>query len=403
MTAAGYRALNALVHEAAQHGPAALPELAGLAAARLGMHEVSIYVADVQQDVLIPLPNPRMNDQPTIPIDDSLAGWSYRTASVRVTEADTTGLEIWMPLLDGIQRIGVVGLRSDRLDAPTLQFCRSLAELLALLVLTKGEHSDTFTRLQRIQPMRLPAEMVWAFLPPRTLKAQEVVSSAVLEPAYDLGGDGFDHSLIDHTLHATILDSMGHDLFSGLTTAVAMAGCRNARRNGGDLRQLTESVDHTLAQEFPDRYCTAIFVHLDLSTGELTWTNCGHPVPLLIRDQRLVPGALDRPTEPPLGFGALVDQPRHVHSYQLERQDRVLLYTDGVTDARSDNGEMFGLDNFTDFIIRATAAGEPADEVLRRLIHAILVHHDHHLSDDATILLFEWQPGSVHPPTIPVL
>jgi serine phosphatase RsbU (regulator of sigma subunit) len=251
--------------------------------------------------------------------------------------------------------------------------------------------------------MRLPAEMVWAFLPPRTLKSQQVVSSAVLEPAYDLGGDGFDHSLIEDGLHATILDSMGHDLLSGLTTAVAMAGCRNARRGGAGLQQLTDLVDHTLAEEFPDRYCTAIFAHLDLSTGELTWTNCGHPVPLLIREQRLVPGALDRPTELPLGLGALMDQPRQLHSYQLRPRDRILLYTDGVTDARSDNGELFGLDNFADFIIRATAAGEPADEVLRRLIHAILVHHNQQLSDDATILLFEWQPGPEHPPTIPAL
>lgn len=153
-----------------------------------------------------------------------------------------------------------------------------------------------------------------------------------------------------------------------------------------------------------DRYCTAIFAHLDLTTGELTWTNCSHPVPLPIRDQHLVPGALDRPTELPLGLGALVDQPRHVHSHQLMPGDRVLLYTDGVTDARSDSGEMFGLDNFTDFIIRATAAGEPADEVLRRLIHAILVHHHQLLSDDVTILLFEWPPaGPDHPPTTPAL
>ncbi len=42
--------------------------------------------------------------------------------------------------------------------------------------------------------------------------------------------------------------------------------------------------------------------------------------------------------------------------------------------------------------MRATAAGEPAPEALRRLMRAILAHHDHRLRDDATVLLAEWHP-----------
>ncbi|WP_433894701.1 PP2C family protein-serine/threonine phosphatase [Streptomyces sp. CA-111067] len=202
---------------------------------------------------------------------------------------------------------------------------------------------------------------------------------------------------------ATVLDAMGHDLLWGVTGSVAMAGCRNARRAGGDLADLTASVDRTLAQTFPDRYCTGVFAHIHLPTGELTWTNCGHPAPLLIRDQRLIDGALDRPVHPPLGLGHLSGRPPIVHREQLQPGARVLLHTDGVTDARAASGEMLGLDHFTDFLIRATAAGEPAYEALRRLIHAVLAHDDHQLTDDATILMLEWQPGPEHPPATPAL
>ncbi|MEV6796470.1 PP2C family protein-serine/threonine phosphatase [Streptomyces sp. NPDC051320] len=406
MTIVGFRALDELLHEFEQVGLGEVPELTRRCAALLGLRDLTIYLADVQQDVLIPMPQPEApegdREPPVLDIDDSLAGWSYRTASLRVTEAETGGLQLWTPMMDGVERMGVLGLRGDCLDAPTLRFCRSLATLLTLIVVSKGSHSDIFTGVKRREAMHLPAEMVWAFLPPRTLQAQNVLSTAVLEPAYDIGGDGFDHSLIDHTLHTTILDSMGHDLKAGLTTSVALAGCRNARRSGADLKDLTGSVDDTLAAEFPDRYCTGIFAHLDLPTGELTWTNAGHPPPLLIRDQRLMHGALERPSESPLGLGTFTGHERQVHHEQLQPRDRVLLYTDGVTEARSDSGEMFGLDTFADFIIRATAAGEPAYEVLRRLIHSILAHH-HQLSDDATIVLFEWQPGPQLPPVTPVL
>ncbi|REE95929.1 PP2C family protein-serine/threonine phosphatase [Thermomonospora umbrina] len=403
MDLTGYRVLDDLMHEAEALGPHDLPELVGRAADRLGLQEVTIYLADVQQDVLIPLPDPQTPERPVLQIDEGLAGWCYRTASIRIAEAESNGLMLWLPLADGIERIGVLSVRTDRLDVPILRFCRSLAALLSLIVLTKGTRSDSFTRLQRTEPMRLPAEMVWAFLPPRTLRSPRITSSAVLEPAYAVGGDGFDHSLIDQTLHATILDAMGHDLRAGLTTSVAMAGCRNARRNGFDLRELAESVDQNLSEMFPDRYCTGIFAHVDLPTGELTWVNCGHPVPLLIRDQRVVTGALERPAETPLGLGSLTGRRRRIQHYRLQPGDRVLLYTDGVTEARTPDGERFGLDSFTDFIIRATAAGEPAYEVLRRLIHAVLAHHDRHLEDDATIVLFEWLPAPEHPAAAPTL
>ena len=399
----GRRALDDLLHRAEHVSLDKVPELAGQVAAAMGVRQLTVYLADVQQQVLIPVPDEHTPKQPQWRIDDSLAGWVYRTTSLRVTESTVHGLTVYIPMQDGVERVGVLGLECDNLDGPTLLFCRSLSALLTLIVLTKSAHSDSITRLQRSEPMDLPAEMLWAFLPPRTLKEPRVISSAVLEPAYHVGGDAFDHSLIGDILHATILDAMGHDLSAGLTTAVAMAGCRNARRSGQDLAELTNHVDASIAEAFPDRYCTGIFAHLDLANGELTWTNSGHPDPLLIRDQRLIAGALDRPPHPPLGLAHLTGQPPVVHRAQLEPGDRVLLYTDGVTEARGRDGQLFGLDNFTEFLIRATAAGEPAYAARRRLIHAILTHPDQHLTDDATIVLFEWRPGPDHPPATPVL
>lgn len=398
MSTEGHRILNALMRQAENMDPDDVFELASRLVGPLGLREVTVYLANIEQVDLVPTPNPRTTRQSVLPIDNSMAGWAYRTATMRMSRAEPTGLALWMPMVDGAERIGVLSIQCEQLDASTLAFCRSLALLLTLIVLAKSMHSDSYARLQRAEQMNLPAEMVWAFLPPRTLRTPEVISTAVLEPAYNLGGDAFDHSLVDHTLHAAIMDSMGHDLNAGLTTSVALAGARNARRNGFGLRTMTESIDQSFAEAFPGRHCTAIFTNLDLSTGELTWVNCGHPHPLLLRDQQLVDGALDRPEELPLGLGYLSGQVRTVHNQQLQPRDRVLFYTDGVIDARSQSGERFGMANFTDFILRATAAGEPIYEVLRRLIRAIMSHHSHQLTDDATILHFEWQPSSEEEP-----
>jgi serine phosphatase RsbU (regulator of sigma subunit) len=186
---------------------------------------------------------------------------------------------------------------------------------------------------------------------------------------------------------------MGHNLASGLTTAVSLAACRNARRTGADLPDLVKCVDDALTQWLPDQFCTGVLTQLDLASGVLRWSNCGHPAPLLIRDQRLVADAMVREADPPMGLPALLaGRARLSHEIDLHPGDRVLLYTDGVTEARTRDGEEFGLERFADEVIRATAAGELAPETLRRLIHSILDAQPDRLRDDATIVLIEWWP-----------
>jgi serine phosphatase RsbU (regulator of sigma subunit) len=183
-------------------------------------------------------------------------------------EEDTPGgLTLWLPLVDGAERLGVLELRTETLDGLKLWRCRAMASLMAMIINSRRAYSDTFAQRTRIRPMQLHTEMLRAFLPPRSIGTGQVVSTAVLEPAYGLGGDAFDHSFTEGFLHATILDGMGHDLSSGVATSVAMAGCRNARRTGADLAELVDGVDQALTTWLPDQFCTGIFTQLHMPTG----------------------------------------------------------------------------------------------------------------------------------------
>ncbi|WP_369198450.1 PP2C family protein-serine/threonine phosphatase [Streptomyces djakartensis] len=359
--------------------------------AALGIPHSVVYLTDIQQRRLVPL----TDTTPALPVDDSLAGWTYRTQSLRVAESDSGGMTAWLPLVDGAERLGVLAVHAPALTPAVLRSARALATLVAMMITTSRAYEDSYVRRTRTDRMRLPAEMLRAFLPPRTIGTARVVSTAVLEPAYEIGGDAFDHSLTETALHVTVLDAMGHDLASGLTTAVSLAACRNSRRTGADLPDLVQCVDDALAQWLPDQFCTGVLAQLDLASGVLRWINCGHPTPLLIRDRRLLVDALLREPDPPMGLPSLLaGRKRSVHETALKPGDRVLMYTDGVTEARSADGGEFGLEQFADYIIRATAAGELASETLRRLIHSILDSSASRLRDDATILMFEWWPPS---------
>ena len=84
----------------------------------------------------------------------------------------------------------------------------------------------------------------------------------------------------------------------------------------------------------------------------------------------------------------------HVQTEQLEPGDRLLLYTDGVTDIRSPTGEFFELHRLLDLLAANLAAGLPTPETMRRLVRSLLEHQQGPLADDATMLLVEWRSGN---------
>ncbi|MFI0985966.1 PP2C family protein-serine/threonine phosphatase [Streptomyces exfoliatus] len=369
-------------------------ELAGLiqeAGLRMGFTGTATYLADLQQIRLVSLPQHGAADGRTLDVDTSLAGLAYRTQQA---QRSRDGHTAWLPMIDGVERLGVLMVTAPALDDALVGRAEALAAVAALLVVSKSSHSDLLVEVERARPMTVQAELLWEFLPPRTIGTADVTSSAVLEPAYDIGGDTFDHTLDDSGLHLTVIDSMGHDLASGGASAAGLAACRATRRSGGSLSDIVTSIDRILDEWFTDRLMTAVVAHLDTADGRLTWINCGHPPPLLIRQGRVLPQVLAREPDLPLGWGFLAASPPTEHSQRLQPGDRILIYSDGVTEARSPEGDLYGEERLADTVIRATAAGAPAPEALRRLIQGLRQHQDHKLRDDATILLTEWHPSA---------
>ena len=395
---------------AASHllAPGAVDAALAAAARPLGVRQARVYLADLQQRELAPLETGGGPPGPALAIDSTLAGRAYRDVQLHSMPAPDggDGFRVWVPLVDGTERLGVLELLARGVDEARLAQYRMLGSLAGLIIAGKSRYSDSYARTERSQPMSLQAELVWSLLPPRTVATGRVLVAATLEPAYEVGGDAFDYALRGDLLHVSIFDSVGHDLAAGLLASVAMASCRSTRRAGGSLPDVAARADHALARQFGgSRFVTAVLGDLDTRTGLLRWIPCGHPPPLLIRDNRVVK-QLTRKPRPPLGLDGMAGRPRRaadggepdggppapVYTEQLEAGDRVLLYTDGVTDGRAADGTPFGVDRFSDFIIRNSNEGTPVPETLRRLNQAITDYQKGRLYDDATIVLIEWMP-----------
>jgi serine phosphatase RsbU (regulator of sigma subunit) len=81
-----------------------------------------------------------------------------------------------------------------------------------------------------------------------------------------------------------------------------------------------------------------------------------------------------------------------VHEELLHPGDRLLAYTDGVTDAVDANGERFGVERLLDLVRRALNDQLPTTETMRRLVRAVVAHQSDELQDDATAVFVEWRP-----------
>jgi hypothetical protein len=388
-------AARRLLRQAYRARPEDLPAMAMQAAELLGVAAAVIYVVDHRQRELLPLPGPVARD--TVAILGTLAGRAYAGQSAVTAESADGGCVLWLPLLDGSERMGVLEVvAAEPFDERTVADCRLVAGLLGELVVTCDLYSDIIERLRRREPMRLAAEMLRAQLPPLTFATEQVVVAGILEPCYDVGGDAFDYAVNGDTAHLALFDAVGHGSAGGMRAVVlasiALAAYRNARRGGLDLVSIYHHVDDAIRAHDRDGLITAVLVELDQRSGELQVISAGHPGGIVLRDGRVVT-VLPTPTALPMALGDR--RPPVVVHEALQPGDRVLLYTDGITEARDSHGVPFGLDRLTDFAERAMADDLPAAETARRLVHAILEHQDDRLQDDATVLLVHWLGAAV--------
>lgn len=383
-------ALTTLLRRTHLTPPELLPSAVTEAIGHLGA-EATIYLADYAQSVLVPMPDVNAPAPlPVLPIDSTLAGRAYRMVAVQTSDA-AEGPHLWMPIIDGVERLGVLKIvvrdAADLEDTSFRRQCWWFTHYLGHLISIVGAFGDGVDAIRRQRPRSVSAELIWQLLPPLTAGTDKVLVSGRLEPSSTVGGDVFDYALSDHAAEFAILDATGHELRSGLAAATALAAYRNSRRQGHGLSEQTEAIHRAVRDEFGGRmYASGFLGQLDLHSGILRYLSAGHPAPLLLRDGRVVK-SLDAGHRPLLGLDT---RSATVAEEGLEPGDVIALYTDGITEARDPEQQFFGIDRLVDFLEREAAEGTPLPEIVRRVCRRIMDYQNGVLQDDATVLLIQW-------------
>lgn len=394
-------ALREMLRSSHLAGPSDLPRMVAAAGERLGATRARLYVADYDQVLLVPLtvssagePDvPAPDDPGPVVIDGTLAGLTFSDITQHASSPDDGTVTLWTPVLNGTERLGVMELdlpQDEADDEAVRQGALDVAALVAEMVITRSLYGDAVEHARRTTHHTVEAELQWRLLPPLTFVSPSLSVAGVVAPAHEVAGDSFDYAINGSIAHVAMLDGMGHGLEATLLAAVAVSWMRNSRLAGLDLEATVRAVDAGVASHFgPDKFLTGIIGELDVATGWWRWITCGHPPALLLRGGKVVK-RLDSVVGAPLGLELLGDEPLMGQEH-LEPGDRLVLYTDGVVEARDERGEFFGTERLVEFVTREAAHSRPVAETLRRLNHAVLRHQHGELQDDATTVVVEWR------------
>ncbi|MFQ6143360.1 PP2C family protein-serine/threonine phosphatase [Streptomyces seoulensis] len=217
-----------------------------------------------------------------------------------------------------------------------------------------------------------------------------------------VGGDLYEVIATEYGLRVVMGDVRGHGLAALGTVAAVLGSFREAahdeRELAGVLRRLERALARHQRTREPQHPAAEDFVTLLLleiaDDGRVRTLNCGHPWPHRLRGRGAEPVAAVEPL-PPLGAFPL---PRELPTADLDRLlpgDTLVLYTDGVLDARDARGRFFPLAQVLAGVARAGPMS--ARTVLRVVFTALLRHTGNRRCDDAAVLVVRDDRDLPHP------
>lgn len=249
------------------------------------------------------------------------------------------------------------------------------------------------------QDLKLAQTVQLGFLPTAFPRQDRLVFDKFYLTSDMLGGDLFDVFSLDHDHVAMYMaDVSGHGVSAALISGLLKMAVASVKEKSGfarghlhaDLYQpdrVLFTLNEMLVKEIPEyEFITMIYAMIDLSSDTFRIANAGHPYPIHYSLRRTELGLLHMPSGPALGF--IDGQEYPVKEIVVEEGDRLIFYTDGLTEAMNSSTEEFGEERLL-AVLRAHGADSPTE-----IIEAVRAAVDRHrngekVSDDFSMLITE--------------
>ncbi len=233
----------------------------------------------------------------------------------------------------------------------------------------ESELQDAVAVQRRLMPTQLPK------VPGLDLAGQ-------CQPAGAVAGDYFDVLQLGERLGLCIADVIGHGLPAALMMSNLQAAVKVTAADWLQPSQLCDRVNALACRNGAvDKFISFFYALYDPKTRTLQYCNAGHNPPIVLRANG-EHAVLDTPD---IVLGQVSDWQYHDAEYILQPGDRVVLYTDGITEAGEEAGDEFGPERLREVVQRNN--GKPAGELLAAVMAAVSEHCKQTFADDATCLI----------------
>jgi len=191
-------------------------------------------------------------------------------------------------------------------------------------------------------------------------------------PCLAIGGDFYDAVPLDDHIAVAVADVSGKGVSAAIVAATLQGIIHAQLMAGQELPDIAHLLNQFLCARAVGKYATMILLKL-FADGRVEYINCGHVQPVTV-----LGGETRRLEEGDLVVGLIPGATYHSAHYQLRPGERILLATDGITEAEDPSGEPLGDEGFN-----AIANLEDLDEILHRVAS---YHAPHEATDDCTLL-----------------
>jgi phosphoserine phosphatase RsbU/P len=301
-----------------------------------------------------------------------IAGPLLAAASLDAPRTAMVGLyALGLAVLLGIPD-GIVGTTEHLLGCLVVATGGALGALVAH---RRVEQEQLLLRVTRIA--EVAQRTILRPIPPRMGRVALAVRYLSATEDALVGGDFYEVAVTRHGLRVLVGDVKGKGLEAVQLAALVLAGFRAAAAHLS-LVELAAELDHSIRPQLGEEdFVTAVLAQFSRH-GELQLVNCGHPPPLRFRSGAAELLASAEPTTP-LGL----DPAPTIQRFTLAASDRLLLYTDGLMEARAPDGRQFELDGQVQAVVAASSLGAALDGLVARLLD----HAGGRLDDDLALVL----------------
>jgi sigma-B regulation protein RsbU (phosphoserine phosphatase) len=294
---------------------------------------------------------------------------------------ESTLSEVAIPLVFDGRLVGVFSASHSELDAfpyEQLQLLQALCGHIAVAVNNCRRFQREQQERQRMSREAEEARIIQqALLPKASPYIPGFAVSGLSVPAGDVGGDWYDFIPFEDGCWGLVLaDVSGKGTAAALLMSATRAMLRSLTETCSSPAETLSKLNRRMVEDFPSgRFVTLIYAVLDPTNRALKFASAGHPPPLLVTSDEA--RFLEVESGTPLGLAKSEFSDTEVH---LPEGSRLVLYSDGITEAAGLSEEEYGPSRLSDHVLEPYASGDSILADVRRYVNGA------ELQDDATVI-----------------